>query len=394
MMKKLLLFTGDIETLGFFSEQMLPAFTELGYTVHLYNFLTDEDTIASVRNFLSNGECTLITFNFIGLCGEGSQLFEENGISFWEQYNVTCINIIVDHPFYYHDHLQQIPTRYLQFCVDRQHVRYMERFYPHIRLGGYLPLAGTALNFPQIPYIKRTQDIIFTGNYTPPSQFQHYIDRNGDEYAHFYQLMIDELITQPHRSMDDVMEQYIRQEVEDYTEDTLKDCMANLIFIDLYTRFFYRGQVIRTLADSGIPIHLYGSGWDHLDVKHRENLIIHGPLDSIGCLQQIATSKLSLNVMPWFKEGLHDRIMNSMLNGAVSVSDSSLAIEEEFTNQETICLYQLEETKKLPEQIEDLLTHENVASDIAQASRQFCLEHHTWANRAKTLHKTIETLDF
>ncbi len=157
---------------------------------------------------------------------------------------------------------------------------------------------------------------------------------------------------------------------------------------------FYRGQVIRTLADSGIPIHLYGSGWDHLDVKHRENLIIHGPLDSIGCLQQIATSKLSLNVMPWFKEGLHDRIMNSMLNGAVSVSDSSLAIEEEFTNQETICLYQLEETKKLPEQIEDLLTHENVASDIAQASRQFCLEHHTWANRAKTLHKAIETLDF
>ena len=45
--------------------------------------------------------------------------------------------------------------------------------------------------------------------------------------------------------------------------------------------------------------------------------------------------------MPWFKNGIHDRIFNSCLNGAVSLSDSSIYIDELFTDRQNIILYDL-----------------------------------------------------
>ena len=38
-------------------------------------------------------------------------------------------------------------------------------------------------------------------------------------------------------------------------------------------------------------------------------------------LSAIAESAFVLNVMPWFKSGIHDRVLNAMYNGAVSITD-------------------------------------------------------------------------
>ncbi len=65
-----------------------------------------------------------------------------------------------------------------------------------------------------------------------------------------------------------------------------------------------------------------------LDCRHPENIINGRLQDSYGCLKAISQAKISLNVMPWFKEGAHDRVFNSMLNGAVCFTDWSLYFEE------------------------------------------------------------------
>lgn len=40
------------------------------------------------------------------------------------------MNILVDHPLYYHSCLKEAGERMRVFCVDREHVGYVRRFYP------------------------------------------------------------------------------------------------------------------------------------------------------------------------------------------------------------------------------------------------------------------------
>lgn len=99
---------------------------------------------------------------------------------------------------------------------------------------------------------------------------------------------------------------HLRNEVEDITEEGIKENLPNMIMIDLYVRHYFRGEVVKTLVDAGLKVACFGAGWDLLDCRHPENIINGRLQDSYGCLKAISQAKISLNVMPWFKEGAHE----------------------------------------------------------------------------------------
>lgn len=95
------------------------------------------------------------------------------------------------------------------------------------------------------------------------------------------------------------------------------------------------------LVDAGIQVDVFGKGWDELTCGHPENMILHPQTTSEECLKAIAASKISLNVMPWFKDGAHDRVFNSILNGTVSVTDTSKYLCGELKEGQGVCYYDL-----------------------------------------------------
>ena len=148
--------------------------------------------------------------------------------------------------------------------------------------------------------------------------------------------MIDDLLANPQKTVEEVAEAHLREELAEVPEDELKKTMAALTFIDLYVRYTFRGRAVQELADAGIRVHVFGDGWELLDCAHPENLKIMNNLDSEGCLKKLCQTKLSLNVMPWFKDGAHDRIFNTMLNGAVCLTDSSSYLDGILHDKEEI----------------------------------------------------------
>ena len=326
MIKKIVLFTKGIETLWYFSEQMGKTFELLGYEVFYFDQCREYRSLSDLIWFCEPRVTAAVSFNFDGCSGE-DYFIDSEGLSFFDAREIPFINIVVDHPFYYHKFLPYLPKDYTQISIDREHEQYLRRFFPEMKQGPFMPLAGTSLwNKKTLPgWEDRPYDVVFTGNYTPPSTFDEAINRHGTEYAEFYHDIIDDLTEHPWRSMDEVIIEHLNRDVEDISEAGIKEAMPNMIFIDLYVRHFFRGEVIKTLVDSGQRVYCFGAGWDSLDCKHPENIVNGKVLDSLGCLQQISKSKVSLNVMPWFKDGAHDRVFNSMLNGAVSVSDGSKA---------------------------------------------------------------------
>lgn len=120
-------------------------------------------------------------------------------------------------------------------------------------------------------------------------------------------------------------------------------------------------------------------------MRHPECLKLHPQTDSVTCLEMLADAKVSLNVMPWFKDGAHDRVFNSILNGAVCVTDPSCYLEEELHEGEGVCYVALQDMDALPEKVKDLLQNDSGRNEIVRRGRAIVEQKHTWAQRAKTL---------
>lgn len=384
-MKKIVMFTGGIETQEYFSIQLAKAFREMGYPVFLYQLEKGERSFSALCDFVEKGNTVVITFNFNGLNYE--EPLYTGGSVFWDTMEIPCYNILLDHPFYYNKFFESVPHQYYHISIDHGHERYMKRFFPAIKLGPFLPLAGTEL--PSKPFDQRSKDIVFTGNYTPPSNFDQYITRINDNYTNFYHGIIDDLIAHPDMEMDKAFEKHLLREMGELSDDDLKLCMGSMIFIDLYVRFYFRGLVVRTLADNGFPVHVYGGGWNLLECKHPENVILGKRVQSLGCLKAIADGKISLNVMPWFKEGAHDRVFNSMLNGALCLSDDSIWLRDNLEDGRDIVYYSLSDIGRLPSIADQLLSNPAHMQEIIENGYQKAKALHTWQCRAKVLSACI-----
>lgn len=403
-MRRIVMFAGGVETLEYFSRQMAKRFEELGHLVFFYDLKDEEYSARKLRKFIKTGETVLVTFNFQGLEKEAG-VYKEGIGYIWDGYRVPCYNIAADHPYFYDDRLRDLPKDYHHISIDRFQEQYFRDFYPEFVDEGFLPLAGTMLETEDMcacqgrdagmggaSDVERTDgrekryDVILTGNYTELSFFQPYIHWINDEYAAFYQGIIDELLEYPEQTVEQVALKHCEREMGKVPHEELRGAFHKMIFIDLYVRNYWRGKVVRTLVNAGIKVDVVGKGWEKLeDVVHPENLVIHPQTDSLTCLRMIRQSKISVNVMPWFKDGAHDRIFNSILNGTVCVSDTSKYLCEELLEGEGVCYFTLQQMENLPEKVKELLKNESELRDIAARGKAKILDKHTWAKRAETL---------
>lgn len=389
-MANIILFKGGVETQEYFSRQMAKTFKKLGYDVFFFDLQDMFESFLKLTWFCGDKDNYMVTFNFNGIAGE-EVFFDENGQSFWNKRNILCINIVVDHPFYYHDYILNVPNRYIHISIDRNHRKYMKRFFPDINSDIFMPLAGTKIYEEYFPIKDRSMDIVFTGNFTPTSTFEKYINRIDEDYTQFYYSIIDELIKYPDSVLEKVIEKHVHKDIGAVSETDLRDCMKNMIFIDLYVRFYVRGKAVKTLAENGFKVHTCGQGWNLLECKNHENIIEGGGLTSFGCLQKISDSKISLNVMPWFKDGAHDRIYNSQLNGALSLSDDSIFLRETLQNDINVEFFSIKELEKLPQIAERLLSDNDLMQNIADEGYNNAKENNTWEKRAMLINSIIKS---
>ena len=96
-----------------------------------------------------------------------------------------------------------------------------------------------------------------------------------------------------------------------------------------------------------------------------------------------------MNTQPWFKGGFQERIASAMLSGTVAVTDDSLYIDENFTDQE-LCTYSLEKLEELPELIKSLLEDKEWAEKIAEKGKKRAQEELSWQVLTKDMVRYLE----
>lgn len=405
-MKRLIFFVGVYDTLDLFTYELKREFETLGYDTMLFDVRDMPKGLADLGGFISQPVKAMITFNNLGFNMELTP-----GKNLWDELGIPCINILMDHPFCYHNSLQAAPRASIVLCTDRNHMRYVQRFYPDIPVTGYLPHAGKEISDVRKPMADRTIDVIYAGNLS--KSFAENIMPDFSKYQEFDAREVcreayEDLIEHPYKTTEEAIEQSLLSKGLTYEEFVLREIISDLHFIDLYAVSYYREKTVRTLVENGVHVTLFGAGWDTCPWITSEYVSYGGKIPAEEVVVKMQDAKVVLSTMTWFKDGTHDRVFNGMLQGAVAVSDTSGYMLEEFCGRDTLyedgelrvgteiaqtqqdmLLFELEEIETLPQRVKRVLADNAYAKAIADRGYEKAKRLHTWKMRAKELEEDV-----
>jgi hypothetical protein len=93
--------------------------------------------------------------------------------------------------------------------------------------------------------------------------------------------------------------------------------------------------------------------------------------------------------MPNFKAGSHDRVFSSQLNGAVSLTDSTTLLLNEYKDRESILFFDLDNIEATTDIINESLKEQDKLKKIAQNGFEIASKNHTWTNIAHVILSSI-----
>lgn len=297
------------------------------------------------------------------------------------------VTVIYDNPVAHAGRLGELGEDSVVFSCDAIYAEYIRKHYPSIGRVGFLPLSGNGTG-QLIPYEQRTYGLIFTGSYFDVHKAYETLCALPASIRALAMQVAQDMIDRPSLVLWDALDAVLDAWGIAMSVEQKMQTLSVICCVDLFVRAHVRDKVMHRIVGSQIPIHIFGNGWENFSCKHRENLIFHEGYGKVA-LDALANAKLSLNVMPWFRAGIQERNIAAMLAGTVSVTDSSLYIEENFTDGENIVLYSLERLEDLPEIITRCLEDTERGRQIAERGYEKAINGHTWQHRIEQLLEEI-----
>lgn len=154
-------------------------------------------------------------------------------------------------------------------------------------------------------------------------------------------------------------------------------------YLDNYTRGKDRFELISSIKS--VKVHVFGEpswnnpkgskGW-----KDLENIVFHPPVSYSESFKITSQAKISLNSMPFFHHGSHERVLNALVSGAVPLTTQNGFIQEFFNPGEDLLTYRSGEWEGIDELV--LQTLNGNFLEIAESGRKKVLKDHTWDIRA------------
>lgn len=384
--KWLVLFRGELDTLNLFSDQLKQGFLELGYEIFDFDLRDSTRSLGLLYQYIQDGSiAAMIGFNsaFFGMT-------LPSGGNVWEALGIPCVNILVDHPYWYHNILMRMPANGIVLCIDRNHMNYVNRFYPHISANGFIAHGGAALSLTHKPISERKTDVLYAGSllvdFTQRPDFAEW----NFPAERICESCIQYLIAHPECTVENTIEKQLQMEAVTLPDEELRRFISSCVYIERIVSSHYREQIVESIARAGISLELYGDGWGKCDWISLPNVHYGGRVSPEEILARMEDSRIVLNTLPWFRDGSHERVFNAMLCGAVAVSETSRYLEEALSPDAWVSFgLSPESLSALPVRIVELLSNEGRLQAIASAGHELAEACHTWKARAKELHEDL-----
>ena len=316
------------DTLNIFTDQVASCLKKRGINVDFIN-LDSKDVEGEIYRVINNRYDVALTFNSVG-----QHAFKVNGQFLLDYMKVPFYNYIVDHPMRHYKHLCVPLKDYHVFCLDKGHEEYILKSHPNIKTANTLPLGGWINEGANIKPIRdRRYDVVLTGSYYSLSDIEDTILNGDKQFIDLTIATINYMLDNRSVSNEDALKAVLEANSINVDDSTFAMYLNKIDRSNHYVNAYVREEVVRYVIDSGVSLHLFGDGWDRLNVDDWKNTVIHKGVPYTETADIYADAKVCLNTMPWFKKGLHDRVPTAMLNGAVALTDTTEYIDEFFVTE-------------------------------------------------------------
>lgn len=372
-------------------------------------FCTDEEPVSALERYEGRKFDAMLDFNSLL-----PNLDTDEGYLFLDKIDAPFYNYLLDHPLYHNKQLKAKLHRYHVICLDYDHADYIRRYYKHIQSVTVLPLCGLPFlsvdgeysvsklfqdshleplntDYRSIEEIPKTADMIFTGTYAGSNDMYRKMMSFESPFADEMQRLAELMISCPYLTQEEAMLKLSEDEGMDIHMLNIPDRLYAFFLVDMYVKYYFREKVLEAVLETGRRLSVYGGKWDTWETKRIKQLDIHAMVPFKDSPRVLAGGRVSINIMPWFKAGIHDRVFTAMRSGAVSFTDKSRMLEDMFTDGEELLTYNLEELEEIPEKLESYLADEGRQKKIAEAGRQAAEQRHTERERCAELVRLFET---
>lgn len=387
---RILSFEGFLPIVDYTNNVFRKYMEALGHEVIVIDVKDDKKAYSELSKVLQYHVDFSFVFNNMGMKVSNSI----TGENVFEKEKIPVYDYMFDHPMYFNADFDYTPSNYIVTCVDKNHVKYVKRFYPKVKECFFLPLGSEEIFSENIiPFKDRKIEALYVGSVK---------DAPRELVDDFSKIVCDFL----HAHTDYTTEDAIEECFKGLSEEEMKKCFPVLAgkldnknaddatikklvehynFCDLMINSFYRKKLVEELVAGGIHVDVYGNGWDDLIAENSEYFHYKGLVPQEECIRQMQNTKFVLNSMPWFKDGTHDRIYNAFLAHSVCVTDPSKYMTENFQDGEDIVYYSLDHMKKLPQIIREYEADEEKCQRIIDNGYGKTALEHSWQARVITL---------
>lgn len=339
----------------------------------------DEDVYAAVREQTAH-TCYDYIFAMNGMLLEAGSLLGRELL----RDDVIYCTMLMDHPLVHHERMSTTYPYCFVLSPDFYHVEYLEAGYPAIWCEAFLAHGGCRAK-KILPYRERSIAVSFMGSYSNPDNIYKEFEKYPPQMAVLLQETAEYLIKHHWHTLEMAVQHQLKQRNIQISGEEFTGILAEFRVVDKYIRAYFRDKVIRTLAEAGVTIDVYGDGWENMQLQNNSSLKVHGRVDFEESLEITGDTKISLNIMPWFKAGSHDRVFTAMLCGSVCLTDSSIYLEEACCDGENILFYQLDKLEELPGLVKALLQDDGRGESLAIQGKNLAEQGHTWEHRGYEL---------
>ncbi len=362
-----------------FAEELAQEFGELGHSTTLYDIRRQTNFEEFIKVLIEKNIELIISFN-------GIQAVEiETMKKLIDKLDIIMGIVLVDHPFEHWQRIQMEKGKNTFICMyDEGYLHIVEDYIDNEIPIAQLCHAGIKVD---TSTNEKVYDVVMAG--TIPE----------------LQETIPELEVMPEGILKDIGKELYNRAIQDYSvpldilldyiikdkginreifkENTdFQEALAYIyLLVDVQIRNIMRHKVLQTMLEAGIKVDLFGNCKVE-QFKQFSNFTYHGSIEYKQLLQEISNSKILVNDVKAFINGSHERILSTMINKTLVLSNKNTYCNNDYIDQESIVYYDVNNLETLVNQIKYYLGHEADRKKIVEAAYSITNQNHTWKNRA------------
>ena len=292
--------------------------------------------------------------------------------------SLPLVSIMVDHPAPHYNDLVRAPENCIVTVVDEEHLDFVADAGLPSRTYVFCPHGGPEPVSDPLPASDRSIDVLFVGNIKRSQPPEEWLDSqaNSDPARRAALKEAFEDVHEEGRPLYPALKEAFARHGQDNSPGALAPDITSMLY------YVHEKQRLDTLkAIKGRRITVLGK----IDPEVAEQIAHHdlrGTHTFARVCSMMADSRTILNCCNVFPHGTHERVFYGLSRGAVSITDSSTFLEEDFERGLGM-VEQPRNLRDLDTLVSDLCASPDLIDRLRVQGLETYSERHTWRERMK-----------